>query len=238
MIAEPRTMQPLPGIVSCMTSGSVSASCRQRRAIAFADATSGRSAPTRTRLPLLNSRNTSCRTSSAIPSLPRCGSCAESGVPAPASAQDRLFLREVELRKIRHLHAGRQVARGAEGTGREPSRHARLRRPAALRLALLALARVLRGFGGAALAHAGHHAAELAHHLARLEEAIDELVDLAHGDAGAGRDTHPPGPVDDLRVLSLGRCHAADDRRSPIQILVVDLADGVLHLTHARHHAE
>ena len=52
--------------------------------------------------------------------------------------------------------------------------------------------------------HAGqaHHAAHLLHHLLRVGEAVEQLVDVHHGDAGAVGDAGPAGAVDDLRVAA------------------------------------
>src|SRR5690242_19022409 len=69
--------------------------------------------------------------------------------------------------------------------------------------------------------HAGHPAAahHLAHHLLAFEEPDYQVADLTDGDAGSGRDPGPPGPVDNLRVLPLGRGHRVHDGRGPVQVL-------------------
>src|SRR5699024_10019692 len=102
-----------------------------------------------------------------------------------------------ELGKVRHSLTGRHL--------RHTVRHLLLTLTAALRvLALLVLARgLLRGFLGRTTATTeAESTGHLLHHLPRLEEAIDEVVDLTDGDSGPGRDALPAGRVDNLRVLT------------------------------------
>src|SRR5262249_44168278 len=111
------------------------------------------------------------------------------------------------------------------------------RRRAAPRLALLPLLAALgRAVGPAA--REAEPAGHLLHHLAGLVEPVDQVVDVAYGHARALGDALPAGRVDDLGVVALGRGHAADDRLQLVQLPVVDLGDGVLHLAGAGEHAE
>src|SRR4051794_282946 len=112
-------------------------------------------------------------------------------------------------------------------------------------LALLALGlRLLAGTGALAAArprHAGHpgHAAtagHLLHHLARLEEAVDELVDVGDLAAGALRDAGATRAVDDLRVVPLGGGHRLDDRLDAVDLALVEVLQLVTELTHAGEH--
>ena len=84
--------------------------------------------------------------------------------------------------------------------------------------------------------HAGHPAAarHLRHHLARLEEPVDEVVDVAHLGAGPAGDPRPARAVEDLRVLALGRGHRLDDRCDPVELALVDRLELVPHARPSR----
>ncbi len=107
----------------------------------------------------------------------------------------------------------------------------RLRRLAAL--GLLAQTHP-RAAGQAHAAAAGH----LLHHLARLEEPVDELVDVADGAAGSLGDAGPARPVDHLRVGPLAGRHRLDDRLDPVDLALVEVLELVAELPHAGQHPE
>src|SRR6266536_2987114 len=88
--------------------------------------------------------------------------------------------------------------------------------------------------------HARHAAAtkHLAHHLLRLEESDDKIANLTHTHARTTRDARPSRAVDDLRVAALPRSHRADNRKHPVQLTVVDLAEDLPVLRRAGEHAE
>ena len=119
-----------------------------------------------------------------------------------------------------------------------------LHRVAGALLALGLLGLLLRPAGAAAHArHPGHarHAAALGHaghHLAGLEEPLDQALDRADLDAGTLGDTGAARAVDDRRVLALGRGHRLDDRGRAVDVALVEVVDLVLDLAHAGQHAE
>ena len=91
--------------------------------------------------------------------------------------------------------------------------------------------------------HPGHprHAAALGHpghHLAGLEEPLDQVLHRADLDTGTLGDTGPARAVDDRRLLALGRGHRLDDRGGAVDVALVEVVDLVLHLPHAGQHAE
>src|SRR3954451_13015810 len=111
-------------------------------------------------------------------------------------------------------------------------------------LARLVLRRLL---GPAPLAATGHprhprdtgHAAALGeglHHLAGLEEAVDEAVDVGVLAAGALGDPGAAGAVDHLGVGPLGRRHRLDDRLDPVDLALVEVLELVLELPHPGQH--
>src|SRR6185295_16606513 len=148
----------------------------------------------------------------------RVGCATAVSAPRPPQAV-HLLLRELQLRRVEprrelvHAEPGGQLAQARRQ--RREVRHAGGRpcpRPGSglsLR-ALLPPAALGQALGRAAAAEA-ELASHLLHHLAGLEEAVDQVVDLAHRHPGAVRDAQPPRAVDDLRIGAFGRGHAADD---------------------------
>src|ERR1039457_515206 len=120
--------------------------------------------------------------------------------------------REPELRKVRHLHPWWQLGRQTQATvtaGQRPGESWRQCRRrctarAAAGPATLPLLAFLHGLRCAPRAHArkATHPGHLLHHLASLEEAVDQAVHLGDSDTGAFRDAHPARAVDDLRVFA------------------------------------
>src|SRR4051812_13061651 len=132
--------------------------------------------------------------------------------------------------RLRALRLG--LLRGLRGVARD-----------ALALALLRLL-----LGLAALAahpghprHAGHpgHAAAAGHrhhHLARLEEPVDEAVDVGDLAPRAARDPRPARAVDHLGVGPLGRRHRLDDRLEPVDLTLVEVLELLAELAHPGQH--
>src|SRR5690606_11827336 len=97
----------------------------------------------------------------------------------------------------------------------------------------------------AGLAH-GPHAGDVRraaagdglHHLRGLLETLPELVDVGDGHARALGDAQTSRSVEDLRVASLARGHRADDRLGAVDLALVEVLELLLHLPHARQHAE
>src|SRR5262245_55568759 len=140
-------------------------------------------------------------------------------------------LAEVEVGRLERVgvQAGRQLWHRTTG-----KRHAWPAPAGGLALALV-LGRLRR-----LAPHAGqaHHAAHLLHHLLGVLEAVEQLVDVHHGHTRATGDAGAARSVDDLGVGPLLWGHRPDDRRDPVEVLVVELCQLVLHLAHARHHPE
>src|SRR6476661_9030223 len=132
------------------------------------------------------------------------------------SSPQLLVARELQLRQVDVGQAGGQFVKALRHVGqiREAGGHtrgkrvARLRRsrPAHLFTALLPLLLVLGGLAGRTFAaeRHSHLAGHLRHHLAGLEEPVDELIDLADRHTRPVGDAQPAGAVDDLRVGPLG----------------------------------
>src|SRR5690606_19420759 len=185
---------------------------------------------------------------SAAPILPvRCSG-------RPMSAQ--VLLELVEVRDLVRLGLLSAAAQPERRTGRCRGRLGRAARRLGLLLgalggvAGLALLTLLRGRGHAAaglLPAAGqpagpepaarHLAAgpgHLPHHRLRLLEPLHELVDLGHRGAGAAGDARAPRAVDDLRVGPLLWRHRADHRLDAVDLALVEVLQGLAHLTGAR----
>ena len=88
--------------------------------------------------------------------------------------------------------------------------------------------------------HPGHAAAlgHLLHHLLRLTEALEQLVDLGGAGARALGDARAARAVDQLGVVALERGHREDHRLDPVELLLVEGVELGAHLAHAGHHAQ
>ena len=75
-------------------------------------------------------------------------------------------------------------------------------------------------------AGAGAHGFE---HFAHLGVLAEEVVDLLHGGSGAAGDALAAASVDDLVVASLAGGHGVDDGLDAVELLLVNVVDGLRH---------
>src|SRR4051794_28943250 len=116
---------------------------------------------------------------------------------------------------------------------------------AALGLALLGRLLALPALAPERARHSGHprHPRNLTalghrhHHLAGVEEPVDELVDVGHLGPRAPGDARPSRAVDDLGVRPLRRSHRGDDRLDPVDLPLVEVLELLAELAHSGQHA-
>src|SRR5690606_18513478 len=169
------------------------------------------------------------------------------GGPYARSAHELLELLgqlEVLAALLRQPEGLAALGRGGAARGRLLLLLLALHRVAGALLALRLLLLLLLPAGAPAHArhprHPGHATAlsHAGHHLAGLEEPLDQVLHRADLDTGALGDPGAARAVDDRRLLALGRGHRLDDGGGAVDVALVEVVELVLHLAHARQHAE
>ena len=76
------------------------------------------------------------------------------------------------------------------------------------------------------------------HHLAGLDESLDEVIDVRDLHSSALGDPCSAGTVEDADVIAFCRGHRENDRLDPVHLFLVDGVDGVLELPGTGQHPE